>query len=249
MSKTVRTRRITVADFPNWNTRKKILIILAHPDDPEFFCGATLAKWAREGHQISYCLLTHGEKGTNAEFSDSAHIKEIRKKEQNAAASIIGAQKVLFLEHPDGFLVADLGLRKELVRIMRGEQPDVVVSCDPSNFYIHGQTLNHPDHRAAGLAVVEAIFPATQNNEFYPELMVEGLEQHHIQELWLSLPHEANLVMDVTDTWQIKIEALLKHRSQVGDPGEFRKQMESRGKMVFGKKKYFEQFHRLVIRK
>lgn len=249
MSKVIHTRRITLTNAKTWEDKKKILVILAHPDDPEFFCGATLAKWVREGHQIIYCLLTRGEKGTNAEFSDTNHIKEIREQEQKEAASTIGVQKVLFLNHPDGFLEVNLSLRKELVRMMRKEQPDIVVSCDPSNFFIKGESINHPDHRAAGLAVVEAIFPAVQNNDFYPEVLDEGLSSHHIQELWLSLPREANILMDVTSYWDTKIEALLKHKSQVGNPEVFKDYMKIRGKVIFGKRKYFEEFHRLVIRK
>ncbi len=249
MSKVIHTSKITFTDSKTWDEKKKILVILAHPDDPEFFCGATLAKWASEGHQITYCLLTHGEKGTNAEFSDTEHVKEIREQEQKEAAAAIGAQKVLFLNHPDGFLEVNLSLRKELVRVMRKEQPDIVISCDPSNFFIKGESINHPDHRATGLAVVEAIFPAVQNNDFYPELVTEGLNQHHIQELWLSLPREANIVLDVTAYWDKKIEALIKHKSQVGDPEVFKERMKTRGRVVFGKRKYFEEFHRLVIRK
>ncbi len=227
----------------------KILVILAHPDDPEFFCGGTLAKWANEGHQISYCLLTHGEKGTNSEFSYTDRIKEIREQEQNEAALTIGANKIIFLDHPDGFLEANLSLRKELVRVMRKEQPDIVVSCDPSNFFIKGETINHPDHRAAGLAVIEAIFPGVQNRDFYPELLDEGLDQHHIQELWLSLPQEANILIDVTAYWNIKIEALLSHKSQVGDPDLFIERMKKRGKIMDEQERFFEEFRRLVIRK
>ena len=249
MSKILQTTKTTFTDSRTWDDQKKILVILAHPDDPEFFCGATLAKWAGEGHQITYCLLTHGEKGTNTEFSDIDHIKEIREKEQKEAASTIGAQKVLFMNHPDGFLEATLSLRKELVQVMRKEQPDIVVSCDPSNFFIHGESINHPDHRAAGLAVVEAIFPAVQNDDFYPELLDEGFNSHHIQELWLSLPLEANIVVDVTMQWETKIAALLKHKSQIGNSEVFKDRMKNRGKVIFGKKKYFEEFHRLVIRK
>ncbi len=232
-----------------WNDKKKILVILAHPDDPEFFCGAVLTRWAREGHQITYCLLTRGEKGTNAEFSDIEHIKEIREKEQRKAADVIGVKAVMYTDHPDGFLEATIGVRKELVQFMRKEKPDIVMSCDPSNYFIHNESINHPDHRAAGQAAVDAVFPAVQNKDFFPELAKEGLEQHHVQELWLSLPREANVVIDVTSTWEIKINALLEHKSQIGDAAAFQKRMRNRGRRIFGKTKYFEEFHRLMIRK
>lgn len=249
MSKAIHTQKITFTNSQTWEEKKKILVILAHPDDPEFFCGATLAKWVEEGHEIQYCLLTHGEKGTNEDFFDVEHIMEIREREQKEAASIIGVKNILFLDHPDGFLEVDLDLRKELVKVVRTIQPDIVVSCDPSNYFIKGASINHPDHRAAGLAVLEAIFPAVQNHDFFPEFVQEGLSPQHIQELWLSLPKDANVVLDVTAYWDKKITALLKHHSQVGNPEEFQDRMKARGRMVFGKKKYFEEFHRLIIRK
>ena len=250
MSRIIQIQKTTLISSRNtWNEKKKILVILAHPDDPEFFCGATLAKWAREGHQITYYLLTRGEKGTNADFSDTAHIKEIREKEQKKAAGVIGVKQVLFSNNSDGFLEASIEVRKELVQVIRKEKPDIVVSCDPSNFYIHNEAINHPDHRAAGLTVIDSIFPAAQNNDFFPELAQQGLMQHHVQELWLSLPKEANITIDVTSTWDIKIKALLEHKSQIGDADAFQVHMKKRGKRIFGKTRYFEEFQQLIIRK
>ena len=124
-----------------WENRKRILVILAHPDDPEFFCGATLAKWCREGHEVSYCLLTRGEKGINESFKEIPRIIELREKEQLEAASIIGVEKVTFLKNQDGFLEPTIDLRKQIVRIIRMEKPDIVVSCDPSNFYIDRKSV------------------------------------------------------------------------------------------------------------
>ena len=255
MEKIIRTRinktriKIIIKNKKTWSDKKKILVILAHPDDPEFFCGATLAKWVQEGHQITYYLLTRGEKGTNENFTDTIHIKEIREKEQKSAAEVIGVKKVVFSDHPDGFLETSLELRKELVRVMRKEKPDIVVSCDPSNYYIHNESINHPDHRAAGQAVIDAVFPAVQNKDFFPELAEEGLESHHVQELWLSLPGEENFIIDVTSTWDTKIKALLEHKSQIGDAAVFQERMRMRGKRAFGKTRHFEEFHRLIIRK
>ena len=250
MKKMIRIQKMTFTnDMKTWEEKKKILVILAHPDDPEFFCGATLAKWAREGHQITYYLLTRGEKGTNESFSDTSHIIEIREKEQRKAAEVIGAKEVSFSTHPDGFLEATIEVREELVKIMREKKPDIVVSCDPDNLFLFNETINHTDHRAAGLAVIDSIFPAVQNDDFFPELLKEGLKQHHVQELWLSLPKEANIVMDVTTTWETKITALLEHRSQIGDAEKFRERMIKRGRKVLGKTRYFEEFHRLIIRK
>jgi len=230
---------------PAWDRKKKILVILAHPDDPEFFCGATLSKWAGEGHEIDYCLLTRGEKGTNDYFKYTEQIKDIRKREQENAAAVIGAKHVFFMDNPDGFLSATLDLRKELVKLIRRQKPDIAVSCDPTNYFIHGTSINHPDHRAAGQVVLDAIFPAVQNEDFYPDLLDEGYPPHHVEELWLSLPAHPNILMDGSATWEHKINALLKHTSQIGDATEFVKEMHERGENGH----YIEEFHRFVIRK
>lgn len=213
-----------------WNTPQRILVILAHPDDPEFFCGATLAKWARAGHQITYQLLTCGDKG----FNDSTpkdmtpdELCALRHKEQRAAAEVIGARAVHFLDHEDGYLVPDLNLRREIVRVIRREKPDILVTCDPQNLFA-AYGINHPDHRAAGQAVLDAVFPAAGNQAYFPELLAEGLEPHMPKEIWCSLTSQPNTVIDVTETWPIKVEALLCHKSQIGDVEKFKERMRSR---------------------
>jgi len=239
------TNEIKDHDKKTWNQKKKILVILAHPDDPEFFCGATLAKWAKEGHEITYCLLTRGEKGTNDYFKYTDQIREIRKTEQENAAAIIGVQQLIFMDNPDGFLSATLDLRKELVELIRDKKPDIVVSCDPSNYFLHETSINHPDHRAAGQVVLDAIFPAVQNEDFYPDLLEKGFLPHHVEELWLSLPGKPNIIMDVTATWEQKINALLMHISQIGNAQNFVKMMHDRAE----NERYIEEFHRIMIRK
>ena len=142
----------------NWDDNQKILVILAHPDDPEFFCGATLARWARAGHDITYLLLTCGDKGynptTQADMTPEK-LCEIRHEEQANAAKVIGAKSVHFLDLPDGYLVPDLNLRRNVVREIRRYKPDILVTCDPQNlFATYG--INHPDHRACGQVVLDA---------------------------------------------------------------------------------------------
>ena len=213
-----------------WDTPKHILVILAHPDDPEFFCGATLAKWARAGHKITYTLLTCGDKGFNdntPKEMTSSDLCALRHDEQRAAANVIGAQAVHFLDLEDGYLIPSLDLRREVVRVIRRAKPDILVTCDPQNlFAMYG--LNHPDHRAAGQIVLDAVFPAAGNKAFFPELLAEGLEPHMPKEIWCSLTSQPNTVMDVTDTWPIKLEALLSHRSQIGDVVKFKVRRKSR---------------------
>lgn len=213
-----------------WETPQNILVILAHPDDPEFFCGATLARWAKAGHQINYYLLTCGDKGFNDSTSADMTTDElcrIRHEEQTNAAHVIGAQAVHFLDRPDGYLIPDLDLRRDIVRVIRRMKPDILVTCDPQNlFATYG--INHPDHRAAGQVVLDAVFPAAGNKEYFPELLKEGYEPHMPKEVWCSLTSQPNVVLDITETWPIKLEALLNHKTQIGDVEKFKERMKSR---------------------
>jgi LmbE family N-acetylglucosaminyl deacetylase len=215
-----------------WDSPKNILVILAHPDDPEFFCGATLARWARTGHRITYQLLTCGDKGfndsTSADMTPDA-LCAIRHEEQIAAAKVIGVESdaVHFMDCPDGYLVPDLNLRRDIVRVIRQFKPDILVTCDPQTlFATYG--INHPDHRAAGQATMDAVFPAAGNSVFFPELLIEGHLPHMPKEIWCSLTMQPNEVLDVTDTWPIKLEALLQHKTQIGDIEKFKERMKSR---------------------
>jgi LmbE family N-acetylglucosaminyl deacetylase len=213
-----------------WETQQKILVILAHPDDPEFFCGATLARWARAGHEITYYLLTCGDKGfndsTTADMTPEA-LCALRHVEQAEAAAMIGAKAVHFLDRADGYLVPDLDLRRDVVRLIRRLKPTVLVTCDPQTlFATYG--INHPDHRAAGQVVLDAVFPAAGNKAYFPELLAEGLAPHMPKEVWVSLTNQPNTVVDVTETWPIKLEALLHHQSQIGDVEKFKARMASR---------------------
>ncbi len=232
-----------------WNSHKKILIILAHPDDPEYFCGATIAKWTREGHNVDYCLFTKGEKGINDNYTVTKNIISIREKEQKFAAEVLEVNSVQYLSYTDGMLVPNLEARKNIVRIIRALKPNIVVTCDPTNYYLNDNYLNHPDHRAAGQIVVDAVFPASQNELYFPELLSEQLNPHHVEEVWLSLPKEANITLDITETWPLKVKALEEHISQIGDVIKFRAHMAS--KTSFKDKNnilhYEEKFYRIIF--
>jgi LmbE family N-acetylglucosaminyl deacetylase len=237
-----------------WLTPQKILVILAHPDDPEFFCGGTLAKWIIEGHEVSYCLLTKGEKGINENFypDDVNLIKEIRFLEQKRAAAVLGVRQIRYLANPDGYLVPSLSIRRQVVREIRISKPDIVISCDPTNYFLRDTYINHPDHRAAGQIVVDSVFPAAQNQAFFPDLMIsEKLDPHKVKEVWFSLASKPNISINVTNYWNKKIEALYEHKSQIGDKREFDKRMLSRrtkGSSV-QKPKFEELFHRIVLQR
>ena len=216
-------------DWGTWTSPMKILVILAHPDDPEFFCGATLARWVRQGHEVHYFLLTCGDKGSDDNEKTTEQICEIRHSEQHAAASVIGAKSVQFLDLPDGYIYPTLDLRRSVVRIIRQMKPDILVTCDPTNLFPSGSyRLNHPDHRYAGQVVLDAVFPAAGNIHFFPELYKdEGLEPHSPVEVWVTLTSNPDITLDVTDTWEIKVRALKEHKSQIGDPDEFEERIRT----------------------
>jgi LmbE family N-acetylglucosaminyl deacetylase len=208
---------------------ERILIVLAHPDDAEFFCGATLAKWAREGKELRYLLLTCGEKGSDDPAMTPETISAVRQAEQRAAAQVIGVKDVVFLNYRDGELSNTLDLRREIVREIRRFRPRLVVTSDPMAYFMGNSYINHPDHRTAGAAVLEAVSPAAGSRMYFPELLKEGLEPHSPKEVWVTQTNAPNESVNVTDTINIKIAALLEHKSQVKEsPEELAKHVKGR---------------------
>jgi LmbE family N-acetylglucosaminyl deacetylase len=233
----------------NWTGTKRILVVLAHPDDPEFFCGATIARWTSTGHIVSYCLLTRGDKGEKDFTLTTDEVAKKREKEQFAAASILGVKSVKFLNNPDGYLVPDIALRRQVVRAIREEKPDILMTCDPTNYFSNDSGINHPDHRAAGQVAIDAVFPASGSAFFFPDLLLrEGLEPHSVKEVWMSVTHQPNTILDITEFWPTKVRALKEHVSQIGNPDEFEKRMLSRKSSESSDEapRYEERFRRIV---
>ncbi len=234
----------------SWKEPKDILVILAHPDDPEFFCGATIARWTRNGHRVHYCLFTRGDKGIQGDQPvDATALMARREIEQKEAARVLGVNEVRFLDYEDGYLQAGLEERKAIVRVVRQEKPDIVVTCDPQNYFIRESRLNHPDHRTAGQIVMDAVFPASGNPMFFPELLNEGLAPHSVSEIWFSLTSQGNTAIDVTDTWDQRIEALKKHASQIPDIPAFLKNQKARrtADSTEENPRYVDNFRRIIL--
>jgi LmbE family N-acetylglucosaminyl deacetylase len=234
----------------NWEGNQKILVVLAHPDDPEFFCGASIARWTAAGHEVIYWLITCGDKGTPDRSISAEELCRLRDKEQHAAARVLGVGNVNFLGYPDGYLVPDINLRRDITRIIRQVKPDILVTCDPKTLYVDGYRLNHPDHRAAGQASLDAVYPAARDFLYFPELLVdEGLEPHVVREVWISGTLNPNLHLDVTDYWETKIAALYEHKSQIGEPQELAKRMRDRYTQdtTLDNPRYEESFRRIVL--
>lgn len=234
----------------NWASPKDILVILAHPDDPEFFLGGTIARWIKMGHRLRYVLLTRGDKGAEDPALSADEIKRVRMAEQIAAAKFLGVTSIDFLDYEDGYLIPDLDMRKAVVRFIRKYRPHILVTCDPGNLFPSQQYINHPDHRNAGQVVIDAVFPAAGNRFFFPELLAEGYEPHEVEEVWMSLTNAPDVRLDVTENWPTKLGALKLHASQIGDPRAFEKRMLER--LNNGKDEDFkveEHFRRIIFRK
>lgn len=234
----------------NWNSPQRILVVLAHPDDPEFFCGASIARWTKAGHKVEYCLLTCGDKGTKDRSVESHELCQIRQREQRAAGSILGVEKIYFLNYEDGYLVPSLELRRDITRVIRQVRPDILITCDPRTLFVNGIRLNHPDHRAAGQATLDAVFPAARDHLNFIELWRdEQLEPHIVKEVWVCGTLEPNTSLDVTDTWETKIKALYEHKSQIGDPVMLADRMRNRRKEGSPPNNpiFEEKFVRLII--
>ena len=199
------------------NGRARALVVLAHPDDPEYFCGATVARWAAEGLDVTYCLVTSGDKGADVQGVDARELARKREGEQLAAADILGVRQVLFLRHEDGTLEPDLELRRDIVRVIRQVSPDILVTCDPTTIFPRRTRINHADHRAVGMATIDAVYPAAGSALFFPELLAEGLQPHKVRQVYLAGSQNPDTAVDVTDFVDRKLEALRCHRSQIAD--------------------------------
>ena len=196
----------------------RVLVVLAHPDDPEFFCGGTIARWAEAGREIHYCLLTRGDKGADDDTKTPEDLASTRELEQRAAAEVLGVFDVRFLDYEDGYLVPDLDLRRDIVRVIRQVRPDVVVTCDPTNFFPGNRYINHADHRAAGQATLDAVYPAARSALYFPALSRdEGFQPYKVHEVYVAGAQHPNIVVDVTTTFKKKIRALSEHKSQIRD--------------------------------
>ncbi len=198
-------------------TAPTVLVVMAHPDDGEFMCGATIARWAREGRDIHYCVATSGDVGTTDETMTSERLTALRRDEQQEAARRLGVRRdVIFLEYVDSRLVPSLELRRDITRVIRRTRPDLVITQDPTTYW-HGQSyINHPDHRCIGEATLAAIMPSSDTRLVFPELLDEGLAPHKIAELLLTNTTHADRWIEVTkEDVERQAEALRAHVSQM----------------------------------
>ena len=230
----------------NLKTPKSVLAVFAHPDDMDFSSSGTIAKWAAGGAHVTYLICTDGSKGSEDPKMTARRLAAIRTKEQQDAAAILGVHECIFLTHPDGELVADLHLKEEIVRVIRRKKPDCVITLDPAFFYSLGRGyVNHPDHRAAGQATLDAVYPLARDRLNFPQHERSGLKAHNTKTLLFVSFDEPNHLENITETIEKKLSALRAHTSQVGPDALAR--IQARGK-ILGKKSrmhYAEGFKRI----
>ena len=208
---------------------KVVLAVCAHPDDLEFGCGGTIAKWAKAGASIYYLVVTDGSKGLEDNTVTDEELTRTRRSEQDQAAKILGVKKVFFLDYVDGELVNSLEVRKDIVRVIRQVKPEIVFSLDPTNIYnAERGSINHPDHRAVGQATLDAVFPFARNSRTFPELLEEGLGLHYVKIVLLNNFGKATFYVDISDTLDLKLKALCCHKSQTDDDPKITKYMTQR---------------------
>jgi LmbE family N-acetylglucosaminyl deacetylase len=200
---------------------ERVLVVTAHPDDVDFGAAGTVATWTAAGVAVSYCVCTDGQAGGFDADVHRERIPEIRRAEQRAAGRVVGVSDVRFLGHVDGELEPTRDLVREIVRVIRDVRPQRVVLPNPDRWWDR-IAASHPDHLAAGEAAIRAIYPFARNPFAFPELLADGLEPWTVPQVWVSGVPDPTVFVDVTDTFELKIEAIMAHTSQHPEPDRVR---------------------------
>jgi LmbE family N-acetylglucosaminyl deacetylase len=198
----------------------KRLIIMAHADDPELACGGTIALWARH-EPVHIIIVSSGEKGTWQKNAGLLNLPAKREAEAKRSARYLGVKKVIFLRHPDGEVTSIQTLKIELAAIIRSIKPRTIITHDP------WRRQFHPDHRATGFAVIDAVMIA-RDRHFYPFLLEIGLNEHRPKELLFTPTDKPTVVKDITATFSKKIKAIQFHTSQLRQLPRWKKRIEQR---------------------
>jgi LmbE family N-acetylglucosaminyl deacetylase len=200
-----------------WDELQRAMVVFAHPDDAEFGSAGTIAKLARDGKEVVYVVVTDGSKGSSDVNISSEQLIRARQQEQREAGRVLGVNQVEFLGFPDGMLEPSMEVRKAITASIRKHKPDLVISQSPLRDLSLGVFVQHPDHLAAADATFAAVYPCARDRMTFPELLAQGLEPHAVHELWVVGTAQPDHFIDITDTLETKVEALLAHESQVGE--------------------------------
>lgn len=198
--------------MPTDETPQRVLVVTPHPDDADFWCAGTVAKWIGEGAAVRYVLCTDGGKGTTDPNISSADLSKIREQEQADAVESLGVQELVLLHHPDGFLEDNDEFRRELVRQIRQARPDVVLCPEP----YRKNLAWHRDHRITGQVTLDAVFPCARDHLHFEELWRdEGLEPHKTGTVLFWGAEQSDTIFDISGTVDAKMRAVRAHQSQV----------------------------------
>ena len=225
----------------------RVMFVAAHPDDPEFLAGGTIARLAKEGREITYLIATNGNKGSNDRGVTSERLAPIRAEEQRRAARVLGVERVEFLGYEDGEVEDTRDLRRDVTRQIRRWRPELIITLNPHRTYNNFPGW-HRDHRTTGRVVLDCVYPLARDHLSFPELLPE-YEPHNVREVYLIQWEQPRLVIDITDTMELKLEAIRCHASQVGDFKAVEARMRNRA-AVLGKEKGYacaEGFDHIVV--
>lgn len=208
---------------------ERILVVTAHPDDLDFGAGGTIAQWSAKGIAISYCIATNGDQGGNDPKITREEMKQIRRREQTAAGKVLGVSDIHFLNYRDGWLTPTIELRKDIVRVIRKVRPQRMLIQSPERNW-NRLGASHPDHLAAGEAAIQAIYPDSGNPFAFEDLLHdEKLEPWGIKEVWVMMADGSDHHVDITDTFDLKMQALAAHASQTSHMAGFEERIREWG--------------------
>lgn len=207
-------------------TPNKVLVILAHPDDPEFGAGGTIARLAAQGAEVHYAIVTDGSKGSEDAAFTHQSLFSTRQDEQREAARILGVKDVTFLGFPDGQIYNNEELREALVRQIRIHRPDLLITHDPTTRFWRRNRINHPDHRAVGDTALDAVFPLARDRLNFLEHEAEGYGPFKVLDILLTGSNEPNFAVDISEVWERKLESIRAHTSQIKEPEALGERMQ-----------------------
>jgi LmbE family N-acetylglucosaminyl deacetylase len=211
---------------------ERALVVVSHPDDAEFGAAPTIARLTQAGVRVDYVVTTDGAKGTEDPDVAPEALAATRMAEQRAAADILGVQDIVHLDYPDGYLTPTLDLRRDITRQIRRYRPDLVITQNPQRRLDHNPYIGHPDHLATGEATLASVYPAARDHLNFPELWRdERLEPWKVRQVLLTGVEEPNLWVDVADTFEVGLQSILAHVSQV-DPEDVSERMRERARSL-----------------
>ncbi|MFC3999106.1 PIG-L deacetylase family protein [Nocardiopsis sediminis] len=206
--------------MPDDDGTERALVVMAHPDDVDFGCSGTVALWTDAGIEVTYLLVTDGEAGGDDRVVSTEEMADIRRGEQRKAAAAVGVSDVRFLGRPDGEVLPDMALRRDIARVIRQVRPQRVIIPSPERDWAT-IAASHPDHLATGEAGINAVYPDARNPHAHPALLAnEGLRPWSVPEVWVMHPAAPDRFSDVTDVIDRKFAALAAHASQIPDIAE-----------------------------